>query len=121
LFYRELIAHYNTSSQTVVLSTHLIEEAAGLLEDVIMIKEGQILLTQPVDEVLQSAYTVSGSQENVDRYIMGKKVVREEALGLYKTATIYQKPDVADREALAHDGLQMAPVRLQELFISLTN
>jgi ABC-2 type transport system ATP-binding protein len=121
LFYRELLAHYNGTPGTVILSTHLIEEAASLLEEVIIIKEGQILCTQPVEELLQLAYTVSGSQENVDRYITGKNVIREEALGRFKAATIYQKRSNGDHEALANLGLDLTPARLQELFINLTN
>jgi ABC-2 type transport system ATP-binding protein len=121
LFYRELLAAYNAAPKTVILSTHLIEEAAGILEEVILIKEGQILLTQPVEELLQLAYTVSGSQENVDRYTAGKKVIREEALGRFKAATIYQSRSGADQEALAQSGLDLAPAQLQELIISLTN
>jgi ABC-2 type transport system ATP-binding protein len=121
LFYKELLAHYNATPKTVVLSTHLIEEAARLLEEVIIIKEGKILITQPVEELLQLAYTVSGSQENVDRYTAGKRVIREEALGRFKAATIYQKRNGADKEALAQLGLDLTPARLQELIINLTN
>lgn len=121
LFYKELVARYNPGEQTVILSTHLIEEAAGLLEEVIIIKEGQILFTQPVEAMLQLTYTVTGDQENVDRYVSGKKVIREEALGRFKSATIYQQRSGADREALTQLGLDIAPSRLQELFISLTN
>jgi ABC-2 type transport system ATP-binding protein len=121
LFYKELVAHYNASPNTVILSTHLIEEAAGLLEEAIIIKEGEILLAQPVEDLLQLAYTVSGSQADVDRYASGKKVIREEALGRFKAATIFQKRNGTDQEALAQLGLDLTPARLQELFISLTN
>jgi ABC-2 type transport system ATP-binding protein len=121
LFYKELLAHYTAAPHTVILSTHLIEEAAGLLEEVILINEGQILLTQPVEELLRLAYTVSGSQENVDRYVSGKKVIREEILGRFKAATIYQKRNGTDQEALAQLELDLTPARLQDLFISLTN
>lgn len=121
LFYKELVASYNAAPKTVILSTHLIEEAAGLLEEAVIIKAGQILLTQPVEDILQLAYIVSGSQENVDRYIAGKKVIREETLGRFKAATIFQKRHGADQEALAQLGLDLTPARLQELFISLTN
>jgi ABC-2 type transport system ATP-binding protein len=121
LFYKELLTLYNASPRTVLLSTHLIEEAAGLLEKVIIIKEGRILMAQPVEEMLQLAYTVSGSQENVDRYVQGKRVIREEALGRYKAATVYQQRNGADQAALAQLGLDLSPARLQELFISLTN
>jgi ABC-2 type transport system ATP-binding protein len=121
LFYKELIAHYNETPKAVILSTHLIEEAARLLEDVMIIKEGQTLITQPVEELLQLAYTVSGSQEDVDRYTAGKKVICEESLGRFKVATIFQKRNGADQEALNQLGLDLIPARLQELFISLTN
>jgi ABC-2 type transport system ATP-binding protein len=121
LFYKELVARYEAAPCTVILSTHLIEEAAPLLEMVTIINEGQILLSQPADEVLQQAYTVSGSQEAVDRYAAGKKVIREEVLGRYKAATIYQPRNGTDVEALAQLGLDLTPARLQEVFVSLTN
>jgi ABC-2 type transport system ATP-binding protein len=120
-FYKELVAHYAQAPNTVILSTHLIEEAARLLEDLVIIKEGQIISTQPVEALLEFAYTVSGSQENVDRYTAGKKVIREEALGRYKAATIYQKRSGADQETLTQLGLDLTPAHLQELIIALTN
>ena len=121
LFYRELLDHYNTFPNTVILSTHLIEEAAGLLEDVIIIKEGEVLITQSVEDLLKLAYTVSGSQENVDRFVTGKRVIREEVLGRFKAATIFQQRSDADQHELVQLGLDLTPARLQELFISLTN
>ena len=121
LFYKELLAHYNAAPNTVILSTHLIEEAAGLLEEVIIIKEGQIICAQPVDELLQLACTVSGSRENVDRFISGKNVIRQEALGRFKTATIFEKRNGNDPNELAQLGLNRTPTGLQELIISLTN
>ena len=120
-FYKELLTHYNKALNTVILSTHIIEEAAGLLEEVIIIKEGQILITQSVEDLLKLAYTVSGSQENVDHYTAGKKVIREETLGRLKAATIFQKRENADREMLNRLELDITPARLQELFINLTN
>ena len=121
LFYKELIAHYGEHPKTVVISTHLIDEVSSLLEDVIIIKEGEIILEQPIEEVLQMAYTISGDGENVDKYAMDKNIIREENMGKYKSVTIYQKRDSADKEAISRLGLEIAPARLQELFISLTN
>lgn len=121
LFYKELVARYSAAPNTVILSTHLIEEAAPLLEEVTILDEGQILLAQPADEILKLAYTVSGSQEAVDRYTAGKKIIREEMLGRYKAATIFQQRNGADQAELAQLGLDLTPARLQEIFVSLTN
>jgi ABC-2 type transport system ATP-binding protein len=120
MFYKELLAHYSAHPKTVILSTHIIGEIADLLEEVIILKAGEIILAQPVEQLLQLAYTVSGKQEQVDRFTRGKPVIREDSLGNYKAATIYQARNGLDRQALADSGLDITPPRLQELFISLT-
>jgi ABC-2 type transport system ATP-binding protein len=121
LFYKELLANYSASPKTIILSTHLIQEAAALLEEVIILNEGQLLLAQPVDELLQFAYTVSGSQADVDHFTAGKKIIREETLGRYKSATIYEKRNGSEQVELSNLGLELSSTGLQELFISLTN
>lgn len=121
LFYRELISHYNDAPNTVILSTHLIEEVARLLEDVIMLREGAMLLSQPVESILQLAYTVSGDLESVDRFAANKKVIGRETLGRFKSATIYQNRTAADEELLSQLSLNLVPAKLQDVFISLTN
>lgn len=121
LFYRELIANYSEQPKTIVVSTHLIDEISDVLEEIIIIKEGEIMLAQPVDEVLLLGYSVSGDCTNVERYAKGKNIIREETIGRLKTTTIFQSHDGTDTEFLKELGLEIAPVKLQEIMISLTN
>ncbi len=121
LFYKELIARCSEQPQIIVVSTHLIAEIANILEEVIIIKNGEIILARPVEEVLQMAHTVSGEAGKVDQYTRGKNVIHEETMGKYKAATVYQKRDSADKEALSRAELEITPAGLQELFINLTN
>ena len=51
LFYRRLIENYAARPRTVIISTHLIEEIADIVEQVVIIKEGRILLDKPAEEV----------------------------------------------------------------------
>ena len=78
LFYKELISNFIEHPKTIVVSTHLIDEISDILEDVIIIKQGEIILTHPVEEVLQLAYSVSGECTNLDIYTKGKNIIREE-------------------------------------------
>ncbi|MBN1191191.1 MAG: ABC transporter ATP-binding protein [Dehalococcoidales bacterium] len=121
LFYRELIAYYSEHPRTIVIATHLIDEVAEVLEQVIILKNGQIILDEPVESVLQLAYSVSGEEASVDSFTRGKKVIREESIGRFKTATIFQKRDSGDRSRLQELGLEATSARLQEVFISLTS
>jgi ABC-2 type transport system ATP-binding protein len=121
LFYRELIAYYSEHPKTVIIATHLIDEVAEVLEQVIILKTGDIVLAEPVESVLQLAYSVSGDGASVDLYASDKKVIREETIGRFKAATIFQERDNSDRARIQELGLQITPARLQEVFISLTN
>lgn len=72
LFYDRLLAHYAQHPNTVILSTHLIDEVADLLERVVMIDHGRIVLDATADEVRGSATTVSGPIAAVEEFVAGR-------------------------------------------------
>ncbi len=55
LFYDRLVADYGEHPRTVLLSTHLIEEIAGLLEHVLLIDHGRVLLDTDAESLRGSA------------------------------------------------------------------
>ena len=121
LFHRELLANYSEHPKTIIIATHLIDEVSEMLERVIIINKGELVLAEPVESVLQRAYSVSGDGAGVDEFTRGKRVIREETIGRYKAATVYQQRDRGDTERLQELGLEITPARLQEVFISLTD
>lgn len=116
LFYRLLIEKYSHNPFTAVISTHLIEEAANLIEDIIIIKNGEIIKNESKEELLANGYAVSGPAAAVDHYTAGKSVINTDTLGGLKTAYIIGKP-----EACISDNLEFFRMDLQKLFIQLTN
>ena len=57
-----------------MISTHLIEEIASLLEHVIIIKDkGSIIRDQSCEELTHSGFTVSGKTAEVDAFLKGKR------------------------------------------------
>jgi ABC-2 type transport system ATP-binding protein len=120
-FYQELITSYSERPRTVIISTHLIDEVANILEEVVILKSGEVVLFKPVADVLQLAYSVSGDSAAVDKYSRGKNIIREENIGKFKVATIYQRRNGADKDLIRESGLEITPARLQEVFVSLTN
>ncbi len=120
LFYKELIALYSVAPKTMIIATHLVDEVADLLEEVIILKEGAVALDEPVESVLQRAYTVSGEGERVDTFAAGKKVIHEETIGKFKAATIFQQRERDDNQRSRELGLEITSARLQHVFVSLT-
>lgn len=116
LFYRLLIEKYSENPFTIVISTHLIEEVTNVIENVIIIKNGQIIKNESRDELLKKGYTVTGARNAVDRYISDKEVIGTDNLGGLKTAYISGQP-----EKVIPDNLEISQMDLQKLFIQLTN
>jgi|AGTN01.2.fsa_nt_gi ABC-type multidrug transport system, ATPase component len=117
LFYRELIKNYTENPRTIVVSTHLIEEAAEVFEKVVIIKEGRIIMQDNVQNVLSRGYTVTGPQRLVDDFIQGRNVLGADLLGGIKSAYLL---DALPQEG-APQGVEISKMRLQSLFIHLTN
>lgn len=117
LFYKTLIEKYTENPSTIVISTHLIEEVAGVIEDIIIIKNGEIIKNESRDELLSKSYTASGITSVIDRFITDKNVMGTDSLGGLKTA--YVLGDL-DKNAVP-DGVEITKMDLQRLFIQLTN
>lgn len=115
MFYKLLLEKYAQKPCTILISTHLIQEAAGLIEHAIIIHNGRLLRNLPSDDLLAEVYNVSGSVSLVNSYIAGKNVLSENTIGGLKTACIEGRAD--DLPA----GLEFSRAELQDYFISLMN
>lgn len=120
MFYKELVANYIDEPKTIILSTHIIEEVSEILEKVIIIKDGKLLGDKEVESLLGGAYLVSGSSENVGKYIVNKKCINIETIAGFKEATIIGELSEEDNNQIKELGLETSKVELQKLFIHLT-
>lgn len=116
LFYRELMENYAEHPRLILFSTHLIEEAAKLIERAVIIRAGQVLLDESIDTLLGCAYSVSGPAGAADAYAEGKQVLGADSLGGLKTVYLRGTP-----EKPFPAGLELGQMSLQKLFIELTN
>lgn len=117
IFYRELIQNYSRTPRTYVISTHLIEEAADLIEKTVILKSGKLVLDEDTDALLSRGYTVSGPAPAVDTYTQGKELLGADTLGGLKTAYILGE---VNRDTVPA-GLEVSKLDLQKLFIKLTD
>ncbi|PKQ25516.1 MAG: ABC transporter ATP-binding protein [Actinobacteria bacterium HGW-Actinobacteria-4] len=118
-FYDRLLADYAVHPRTVVLSTHLIDEVANLLERVIVIDEGAIIINADADSLRASATTVAGKREDVEAFVTGREVLGRESIGGLVSATVADL-SANDRSVAVKAGLDLSPVSLQQLIVRRT-
>lgn len=117
LFYKVLLARYVERPFTAVISTHLIEEVAGLIEEVAILRRGKLLRACSREELLQNVYTVSGPVSQVNGYLQGRKTLGTDSLGGLLSAYVEGRPEKEKAPA----GLEFSGMDLQKLFILMTN
>lgn len=116
-FYKILLDEYGESGRTFVISTHIIEEAADVFEEVIFLNKGKILLKENTEELLFRCIHVKGMAQDVDEIIKGKKAFHPERVGRSKGITLMlDKGETFDK---AGKDVEVSPLNLQDVFVAL--
>jgi ABC-2 type transport system ATP-binding protein len=115
-FYKLLLDEYTETGRTFVISTHIIEEAADVMEEVIIIDKGRIVRHQNTQELVDSACYVSGLAEEVDNAVAGLEQHHAEKMGRSKGVTVLLKEG---QELNPGYDVTVQPVNLQKIFVSL--
>ncbi len=118
-FYKLLVEEYTNTERTFVVSTHIIDEAANVLEDVIILDEGVIVKNENTEELLSRHRIINGKDIDIDEFCKGYKVVHSESLGRSKSVCV----EISDIKAFERDvqkyDFDVTQASLQKLFMQL--
>ena len=115
VFYDRLLADYAERPRTVLLSTHLIDEAAGLFERVVVIDRGRIVLNTSADDLRGAATSVSGPAIAVAEFTAGRSVWDRRRIASQESAVVAGALEETDRARAAALHLHLEPLTLQQV------
>ena len=116
-FYQLLLEDYAQTNRTFIVSTHIIEEAASVFEQVIILDEGKIIENCPTEELIDQFRYVSGREDVVDEVCRGVEVLSTHQMGRHKTAAV-RGGGVKLDAALSAD-VDVSPMNLHNVFVAL--
>lgn len=117
-FYDLLLADYSAHPRTVVLSSHLVDEIANLLDAVIVLDRGQIVVDSPADDLRGHAVTLTGRVDAVEQLARPFTVLRRESLGSLAAVTVYGDLDADLDMRAARSSVEVSPASLQQLVVN---
>jgi ABC-2 type transport system ATP-binding protein len=112
-FYRRLLEDYMTADRTLLITTHQVDEIEFMLSDIMFIREGDLILHAPMENVTQRFAQLVVAPEKSQAALALKPVFAETRFG--QTVMIYDSADRASLEAL---GTVSQPT-LSDLFVAL--
>ncbi len=119
IFYAELLNEISAVPRTVIMSTHLIDEAASLMEDVILMRNGRIEVHADVDSITSDVFTVRGLGTDVARLIDGLEVLSRQSMGRIESILVRGELNGEAHRLAEELHVSIEPAGLQELVAAL--
>lgn len=118
-FYRALLKDYLTFPRTIILSSHHLEEMEDLLEDVLVIDQGEVLLHIPMLYLKDYAVGITGKASSLDEWLLDRDILYSKSLSS-DSKFVVVKRDYGTNDA-ARYGLVVSPVSASDVCVYLTN
>lgn len=119
-FYQILLQDYEENKRTIILSTHLIDEASSIFEEIIILNDGEVKLQEDTSKLLERARFISGREDRILPLLKGKKIIHRESFGATSILGILGDISREEMDALRDKNADVSPMPLQKLFIYLT-
>ena len=117
-FLRELVDQVLDRGTTVVFSTHILSDLERVAFNVAFMRQGQIALQAPLDELLDEVRALSGPSAAVQALLQSARLTalsRSALDGGFERCLVRSAVPL-----LAAGGVQIQPVNLEDLFMELT-
>lgn len=114
-FYDLLIEQQTENPRLFILSTHLIDEASDLFEEILILNEGQLLLQKATEEWHQHIVAVKGNASDVEQAIHGLEIIYQHVFMQELTAVIY-----SDGRHIEGQNIKLERVSLQDMLVYLS-
>lgn len=119
-FYKQVLAAREKMPRIFILSTHIVSEMDYLFDEVIMIHQGRVKLQEPLDVLLERGFRVSGPEEKVAQFTDGMDLLSTERLGPIRSDMVLGRLSEEQLKEIDRLYLDISTVKLQDLFIRLT-
>lgn len=120
LLYTELARTQSTHPRTFLMSTHLIDECAGLLDTVTVLQHGQVIMDAAADEATARTWCFTGMKNRADEVLSHMTVLSMSTMGGMCSAIFQGEPDENQMETLREGSTaNIRHATLQELISAM--
>lgn len=117
-FYRLLLKDYLAHPRTFLLSSHHLDEMEHLLEDVLLIDEGQKILHMPIDDLKEYAIGLSGEPIIIEGVLRDKQVIYQETINSNTIFAVIKRH--TGTEDFKRMGLRVTAISPTDLCVYIT-
>lgn len=118
-FYRALLKDYIAYPRTIMISSHHLNEIEDILEEILLIDDGQKYLHLPIDKVKEYAIGIVGRTAVIQQWIHDKEVIFNQQLSEEDSYVVLKNE--YSIEEMKRLGFKVTSVTPNDLCVYLTN
>ena len=121
-FYRALLRDYLQKPRNIIFSSHLLNEVEDVLEDILLLQEGEKRLHLSVSDLKEFAVALRGKKEVIFDLTAGQEIYYQKSMGKDHSYIVIRR-DSADGilKKSSAAGVEILPVKADDLCVYLTN
>lgn len=121
-FYRALLKDYLAHPRTIILSSHLLNEIEDLLEEVLLIKDGEKCLHLSIDELKEYAIGLTGDEADLTEFKDNHEVLYEKEIGMTQQYIVIKNElSLAEKDHARAKGIELSPVSADDVCTYVTS
>lgn len=120
-FYRALLKDYVEHRRTIIISSHLLNEIEDILEEVLLIKNGEKCLHMPILELKEYALGLRGNKREIESLVDNNQIIFRESFGR-DSAYIVVRNDITQEkmQQIKATGIEISAVSSDDVCVYLT-
>ncbi|MGM9922787.1 MAG: ATP-binding cassette domain-containing protein [Bacillus sp. (in: firmicutes)] len=121
-FYRALLKDYIAHPRTILISSHQLDEIENLIEDILLVEDGQTFLHCPIAELKQWAIGLRGNNDHLGEIVKHREILYKQSIGMNQSYVVI-KDELTEQEKNTHRnaGIELFSVAASDLCIYLTD
>ena len=108
--YRAILKEYIAYPRTIIISSHHLNEMEHLIEEILLIDNGQVALHESLEHMQQYALRLVGPKDFLEPYRHQVTILFEKNEGPYMEFVVETRSLLVDDNQLLANGIQLKPV-----------
>jgi len=119
--YRAILKEYIAFPRSIIISSHHLQEVEHLLENVLLINQGQVTLNAPLEEVKGLLVRLVGDRGKINEFIHHSDILYEKELPINDEVVVASMTIAPMKHELVEKGITMQPVPANDACKYLTS
>ncbi len=105
------------NNRLLVISSNSIHELSSLIDNLIVLKNKNIFLNSPIEEIIEKSNKLIGNSEEINKIIGKKMIIFEDKIGGKDVYYIYDRLTIEERKLLEDADIEISTYNYEELFM----